>query len=118
MSITFMMDGKEMKNVAHVAIYAYDEESDRIEITSVTSDQEEGLYERYSIYANKEEKMPMKKEDMKKNMNKKDMKKKMDEEEDTEAAKKKKSMPEHTTCEEDQEVLDLAEKFKKEMRIS
>ena len=46
------MDGKTIKNVSQVGIYAYDDEA-HIELTTAVSDGDNGTYERHTIYADK-----------------------------------------------------------------
>lgn len=52
------LDGKKIKDVYQIYIYNYEineKEEAHIEITSVEGNEEEGLYRRYCIYANREE---------------------------------------------------------------
>lgn len=52
------LDGKKLNNVYQIYVYNYEtneKEEAHIEITSVEGDEEEGLYRRYCIYANRVE---------------------------------------------------------------
>ncbi len=106
-TLSTSMDGKSLSDICSVNIYNYKnrsgEDDAHIELVSATGNEEEGLYERHSIYASteKKEKFTFKKKDDKKSDKKTDKKK--EDEEDKEDA--------------DAALSSLAAKLGKQMRV-